>query len=83
VQLVVSGHVHQWRDAASGQCRHVWAPSTWSSLPDRIQPTIGTKVTGAVDIELGPTMTICMVRPAGIADITGDVDFRSPYGRRH
>jgi Icc protein len=83
VQLVVSGHVHQWRDAASGQCRHVWAPSTWSSLPDRIQPTIGTKVTGAVDIELAATMTIRLVRPAGIADITGDVDFPSPYGPHH
>ena len=35
VQLVVSGHVHQWRDVVSGKCRHVWAPSTWSSLPDR------------------------------------------------
>ena len=81
VQLVVSGHVHQWRDLIHGRCRHVWTPSTWSSLPDHIQPTIGTKVTGAVDIELGATATVRMVRPAGVADITGDVDFASPYGR--
>ena len=83
VQLVVSGHVHQWRDVVSGQCRHVWAPSTWSSLPDRIQPTIGTKTTGAVDIELGATARVRIVRPAGVADITGDVDFPSPYSRHH
>jgi 3',5'-cyclic-AMP phosphodiesterase len=80
VRLVVSGHVHQWRDVVSGGCRHVWAPSTWSSLPDEIQPWIGTKVTGAVEIELGETATVRLVRPDGVADLTGDVDFRSPYG---
>jgi 3',5'-cyclic AMP phosphodiesterase CpdA len=80
IRLVVSGHVHQWRDVMNGACRHVWAPSTWSSLPDAIQPRIGTKVTGAVDIELDETPTVRLVRPEGVADLTGDVDFRSPYG---
>ena len=81
VRLVVSGHVHQWRNLVSGRCRHVWAPSTWSSLPDAIQPRIGTKVTGAVEIELGATVTARLVRPAGVADLIGDIDFPSPYGR--
>ena len=58
------------------QCRDVSAPSTWSSLPDRMQPTNGTKTTGAVDLELGATARVGIVRPAGIGDITGDVDFR-------
>ena len=80
VRLVVSGHVHQWRDVTRGACRHVWAPSTWSSLPDTIQPTIGTKVTGAVEIVLDDTPAVRLVRPDGVADLTGDVDFRSPYG---
>ena len=80
VRLVVSGHVHQWRDVAGGLCRHVWVPSTWSSLPDAIQPRIGAKVTGAVEIELGETATVRLVRPDGVADLTGDVDFPSPYG---
>jgi 3',5'-cyclic AMP phosphodiesterase CpdA len=81
VQLVVSGHVHQWRDVVSGPCRHVWAPSTWSSLPDHIQPTIGRKTTGVVEIDLAATATVRLVRPVGVADITGDVDFPSPYSR--
>lgn len=83
VALVVSGHIHQWRQVTADGRMYVWAPSTWASLPDDVQPAIGTKVTGAVAIELGATATATLVRPPGLADLTSGVDFPSPYAHRH
>jgi len=54
VRVVVSGHVHQWRDQAIGGIRFLWAPATWARLPDAAQPVIGTKVVGLVELDLGP-----------------------------
>ena len=58
---------------------HVWAPSTWATLPDRIQPVIGAKVTGIVAIELGESVAATLVRPAGMTCPTIGEDFASPY----
>ena len=81
VSLIVSGHVHQWRVARSAGRRHVWAPSTWACLPDYIQPRIGTKVTGLVEIELtGHLPAIArLVRPVGLTNLTIGEHFGSPY----
>ncbi len=54
VRLVASGHVHQWRSDIIDRRAHVWAPSTWATLPDATQPTIGWKVVGLVEHRLDP-----------------------------
>ena len=61
VRTVVSGHVHQWMLVA-GERQHVWAPSAWASIPELVQPTIGEKVTGVVELELRRAPTC---RPSG------------------
>lgn len=50
VRLFASGHVHQARVLTSAG--HVWAPSTWASIPDTSQPVIGTKLVGVVEHDL-------------------------------
>lgn len=47
--LVISGHVHQWRDRTADGIRQIWAPSTAFILGDPYQPTFGTKVVGWVE----------------------------------
>jgi 3',5'-cyclic AMP phosphodiesterase CpdA len=79
VELVVSGHIHQWRQVDDDGRSYVWVPSTWASLPDEIQPVIGTKVTGAVELDLGAAAVATLVRPPGLADVTSGVDFASPF----
>ncbi len=81
VSLIVSGHVHQWRVAGNVTCRHVWAPSTWACLPDSIQPRIGTKVTGIVEIEVtGDSPPVArLIRPVGLTNLTIGEHFESPY----
>lgn len=78
VRLVVSGHVHQWRVARQGRRRHVWAPSTWACLPDIVQPRIGAKVTGIVDIDLDACRAR-LVRPIGVCNLVIGHHFPSPY----
>jgi len=51
-RLVVSGHVHQALRRERGPVTHVWVPSTWAVLPDRIQPPVGTKRVGAAGLTL-------------------------------
>ena len=83
VRLIGTGHVHQWRLVGEGTT-HVWAPSTWASLPDRIQPVIGAKTVGIVEHELRFTdgeasVSSVLVRPRAIADVIIGDDFLSPY----
>ena len=52
--LVVSGHVHQFRDSQPDGSRHVWGPSTGFVIPDRIQPLYGVKEVGWVEHCLEP-----------------------------
>ena len=80
VRLVASGHAHQWRHVTDS-ANHVWAPSTWAKLPDRVQPVIGVKTTGAVEHLLGAkgAVTSTLIRPMAIADVTVGDDFVSPY----
>ena len=72
IELVVSGHVHQWRVVRLPECTHVWAPSTWATLPDGIGPRIGTKVTGMVELQLehAAPPVARLVRPAGLSNLT-------------
>lgn len=46
LQLVVSGHTHQWLDTVVDGVRHVWMPSCAFVLPDAMQARVGEKVVG-------------------------------------
>jgi len=80
VRLVASGHVHQWRHVVD-TVNHVWAPSTWATLPDRIQPVIGVKTVGMVGHDLGDhgSVSSTLLQPAGVLLVTVGDDFDSPY----
>jgi Icc protein len=81
VRLVASGHIHQWRHSGFGTVSHVWAPSTWASLPDRIQPVLGSKLVGVVEHTLLPdgSATSVLVQPTGLRQLVVGDDFASPY----
>jgi 3',5'-cyclic AMP phosphodiesterase CpdA len=65
--VVVSGHVHQFADHSRDGVRHVWAPTTWAVIPDRIQPVLGQKTCGVVEMAFGDDGDV-------------DVDLRTPTG---
>lgn len=52
--VVISGHVHQWRDRVADGMRQVWAPSTAFILGDAFQPTYGSKLVGWVEHAFHP-----------------------------
>jgi 3',5'-cyclic AMP phosphodiesterase CpdA len=84
VRAVVSGHIHQFRQHRrhSGEGpTHVWAPTTWAVLPDRIQPVLGTKACGIVELALGADGTVDadLRRPAGLAHWVVAEDIADPY----
>ena len=81
VRLVGTGHVHQWWKGELDGAAHVWAPSTWALVPDRVQPVIGAKVVGVVEHELDRDGTVrsTYVRPDGVTDLRIGDDFPSPY----
>ncbi|MCP8940330.1 metallophosphoesterase [Alsobacter sp. SYSU M60028] len=47
--LVLCGHVHQYRDAAIGGSRHIWAPPASFVIGDPWQPSYGGKAVGYLD----------------------------------
>lgn len=81
VRLVGSGHVHQFLARRVHDVHHVWAPSTWAVIPDRVQPVLGAKRTGLVEHRLAADggVTSTFVRPPGLADVVIGDDFASPY----
>ena len=52
VRVVASGHVHQHLVTSHDGVVHAWAPSTWAVLPDAVQPVIGAKQTGVLELDL-------------------------------
>ena len=79
--LVVSGHVHQYRCQDFDGTRHVWAPTSWAVLPDDAQPRFGEKRCGIVTFELGSSTLVepALVEPAGIRQLTLTEDLPNPY----
>lgn len=49
--VVISGHVHQWRERTANGIRQIWAPSTAFILGDPYQPAYGSKLVGWVEHE--------------------------------
>lgn len=54
VRLFACGHVHQSRDHVVDGIRHIWGPATAFTLPDAVQPRVGTKRCGMVDYVFTP-----------------------------
>lgn len=48
-RLVASGHIHQWRDREVDGFRQVWAPPVSFIVGEEAQPSLGTKLVGAVE----------------------------------
>jgi 3',5'-cyclic AMP phosphodiesterase CpdA len=81
--LVLSGHVHQYRMLRLDGTDHLWAPSTWAVLPDKVQPTLGAKRCGIVSLDLASDRSPApvLVEPDGIAQLTVGTDIPDPYHR--
>jgi 3',5'-cyclic AMP phosphodiesterase CpdA len=81
VEFVVSGHVHQSRRLHAAGMTHLWAPTTWAVLPDWLQPRIGAKQCGILELDLRHDggFTAQWVEPAGLEQLTLGDDIPSPY----
>ena len=81
VEVVVSGHVHQQRQFEAAAMTHLWATTTWAVLPDWLQPSVGVKRCGIIELELpavGDPEFVC-VEPVGMAQLVLGEDIPSPY----
>ncbi len=80
LELVLSGHVHQYRVLDLGDVAHVWAPTTWAVLPDDAQPTFGIKRCGAVAMELAEAAFMqTLIEPVGTRQLTIGHNTSDPY----
>jgi hypothetical protein len=80
-RLVVTGHVHQSLRHVAGGLDHVWAPTSWALLPDRIQARVGDKIVGVVALTLHDDGRVDskVQRPAGIRQGTLGEDVEVPF----
>jgi 3',5'-cyclic-AMP phosphodiesterase len=86
--LVLCGHVHQYRDSAIGGSRHIWGPAASFIIGDPWQPTYGGKALGYLEhlfhADGGHQHRLRTVRDlehhdlAVRPDIYGDVTARGP-----
>lgn len=81
VPMVISGHIHQYRELDLDGRHHVWAPTTWAVVPDSVQPRIGLKRCGVLRLDLGPRghSEVTFVEPPGMSQLTIGTDFPNPY----
>ena len=81
--LVVSGHVHQCLRHLADGIDHIWAPATWASLPDSIQPPVGAKLVGVVALTLHDDgrHDVELQHPGGLRRVIAGVDVDDPYAR--
>jgi 3',5'-cyclic AMP phosphodiesterase CpdA len=80
IDLVLSGHVHQYRRLDLGATTHVWAPTTWAVLAEESQPTVGIKRCGVLSLALDAgQFDEALVEPDGIRQQTLGEDLADPY----
>jgi len=80
IEVVLSGHVHQYRHLELGATTHVWAPTTWAVLPDDSQPVLGAKRCGVLSLTLDTAgFEAVLVEPDGIRQQTLGEDLADPY----
>ncbi|HUB38542.1 MAG TPA: metallophosphoesterase [Streptosporangiaceae bacterium] len=81
--LVLSGHVHQFRQLSLSGTAHLWAPTTWAVLPDDVQPVLGAKRCGVVSVVFDSSTPpeAKFAEPDGIVQLTVRTDIPDPYHR--
>ena len=79
--LVLSGHVHQYRYIRRDGIAHLWVPTTWTVLPDEIQPVLGAKRCGLVALEFHDSEEPqhLMVEPESMRQLTLIKDVPDSY----
>jgi 3',5'-cyclic AMP phosphodiesterase CpdA len=79
--IVVSGHVHQQLRHESAGVAHVWAPTRWAVLPDEMQPSVGDKTCGLVELGLHDDgrADVAAFAPQGLRHLTLGIDATDPY----
>ena len=79
--LVISGHVHQYRQLRLDGTDHLWAPTTWAVLPDQVQPVLGAKRCGIVSLTFtaGTLAEQEPIEPDGLEQHTITIDLPDPY----
>jgi hypothetical protein len=77
----LSGHVHQYRVLDVDGRTHAWAPTTWAVLSESLQPSVGIKRCGVLDVRLHDDGVAAheLVEPAGMEQFSTD-DIPNPYG---
>lgn len=48
-KLIASGHIHQWRNRVADGLRQVWGPPVSFIVGEESQPSVGSKLLGAVE----------------------------------
>ena len=78
----MSGHVHQHSHHERDGLAHLWAPTTWAVLPERMQTRLGAKTCGVVELDLHPDgrHDARLVEPAGFAQNVLIDTIPDPYG---
>lgn len=81
IELVVSGHVHQYRQLRRDGTTHWWVPTTWAVLPDSVQPTFGAKRSGILAAEFSDDGQFRhdLVVPEGMRQLTIGTNTPNPY----
>ena len=81
VGLVVSGHVHQFSHHRRDGIDYLWVPSTWATIPDDRQVTLGDKTCAVIDLTLHEdgTHTAELQRPTGLAQHEIGTTLADPY----
>lgn len=81
--LVISGHVHQYRQLELDGTSHLWAPTTWAVLPDDVQPLLGAKRCGIVSVvfDTATPPEARFAEPDGIVQLTVRTDMPDRYHR--
>lgn len=81
IDLVLSGHIHQYRQLRGDGTTHLWVPTTWAVLPDSAQASVGTKRSGILAVEFSGTGQVRhdLIVPDGLRQLTITADIPDPY----
>jgi 3',5'-cyclic AMP phosphodiesterase CpdA len=81
LELVISGHVHQYRQLQFDGTDHLWAPTTWAVLPDHVQPVLGAKRCGIASVvfDTATPPDATFAEPDGIVQLTMRTDIPDPH----
>lgn len=66
VEVVISGHAHQWRNGRVDGIRWIWAPSTWAMVGRQAEPVLGHKAVGILELDLDAIDDAELVVPTGM-----------------